>query len=64
MDEKDLFAGHDSFDEKDAKMLKCTVSTGEPMKWEEKYNVAVTFWDKNGIGKIENMVTIRRIDIP
>lgn len=64
MEEKDLFAGHDTFEEKDAKMLKCTVSTGEPMKWEEKYNVAVTFWDKNGPGKIENNVTIRCIDIP
>lgn len=64
LNEKDLFAGHDEFEEKDAKMLKCTVSTGEPMKWEEKYNVAVTFWDKNGNGKIENKLTIRSIDIP
>lgn len=64
LNEKDLFAGHDEFEEKDAKLLKCTVSTGEPMKWEEKYNVAVTFWDKNGTGKIENKVTIRSIDIP
>lgn len=64
LSEKDLFEGHDEFEEKDAKMLKCTVSTGEPMKWEEKYNVAVTFWDKNGTGKIENKVTIRSIDIP
>ena len=64
MNEKDLFAGHDEFEEKDAKMLKCTVSTGEPMKWEEKYNVAVTFWDKNGSGKIENHVTVRMIDMP
>jgi hypothetical protein len=64
LNEKDLFAGHDQFEEKDAKMLKCTVNTGEPMQWEEKYNVAVTFWDKNGSGKIENNVTIRCIDIP
>jgi len=64
LSEKDLFAGHDIFDEKDAKMLKCTVSTGESMKWEEKYNVAVNFWDKNGNGKIENKVTIRMIDLP
>lgn len=62
--EKDLFAGHDEFEEKDAKMLKCTVSTGEPMKWEEKYNVSVIFWDKNGNGKIENKLTIRSIDMP
>ena len=64
MDEKDLFAGRDTFDEKDAKMLKCTVGTGKPMEWEEKYIVSVTFWDKNGEGKIENKVTIRCIDIP
>jgi hypothetical protein len=64
LSEKDLFAGHDEFEEKDAKMLKCTVNTGEPMKWEEKYDVAVVFWDKNGTGKIENNVTIRSIDIP
>lgn len=62
--EKDLFAGHDEFEEAEAKMLKCTVSTGEPMKSEEKYDVAVTFWDKNGTGKIENKVTIRSIDMP
>jgi hypothetical protein len=64
LEEKDIFAGHDTFDEKDAKMLKCTVNTGQPMKWEEKYNVAVIFWDKNSKGKIENNVTIRCIDIP
>jgi hypothetical protein len=64
MDEKDLFAGHDTFETKNAKMLKCTVGTGAPMKWEEKYNVTVVFWDKNGTGKIENNVTIRSIDMP
>ena len=64
LDEKDLFEGHDEFEPKDAKMLKCTVSTGVPMKWEEKYNVTVVFWDKNSGGKIENKVTIRSIDVP
>jgi hypothetical protein len=64
MDEKDLFEGHDEFEEKDAKLLKCTVNTGEPMKWEKKYNTAVTFWDKNGSGKIENHVTVRMVDMP
>ncbi len=64
LDIKDLFEGRDTFDEKDAKMLKCTVSTGKPMEWEEKYDVAVTFWDKYGDGKIDNKVTIRCIDIP
>ena len=64
LNEKDLFEGHDIFNEKDASYLKCTVSTGKPMAWEEKYDVAVVFWDKFGNGKIENNVTIRTIDIP
>jgi hypothetical protein len=62
LDEKDLFAGHDEFEEKDSKMLKCTVNTGEPMKWDEKYNVKLVFWD--GRGKIENKVTIRSTEMP
>ncbi len=64
LDEKDLFAGHDEFTEKDAQLLKCTVSTGKPMQWDEKYDVSVVFWDKNAKGKIENNFTIRCIDIP
>ena len=39
LQEKDLFAGHELFAEKDAKLLKCTISTGAPMQWEEKYTV-------------------------
>ncbi len=64
LSEKDLFAGHDQFEEKDARMLKCTINTGAPMKWEEKYDVSVVFWDKNDKSKIENSFTIRCIDIP
>lgn len=64
LQEKDLFAGNDLFNEKEATMLKCTINTGAPMKWEEKYNVAVTFWDKYGTGRIENKFTIKCIDIP
>jgi hypothetical protein len=64
LDEKDLFAGNDVFKEEEAKMLKCTVSTGKPMKWEEKYEVLVKFWDKYGQGSIENKLKIRMIDIP
>jgi hypothetical protein len=64
LEEKDLFAGKDVFDAKEVKLLKCTVSTGKPMQWEENYDVAVTFWDKYGDGKIENKVTIRCIDMP
>lgn len=62
--EPDLFAGNDQFNEVDAKRLKCTVNTGSPMKWEEKYKIKVKFWDKFGDGNIENTVTIRSIDIP
>lgn len=64
LNEKDLFEGRDEFEEKDAKLLKCTVNTGDPMKWEEKYDITVTFWDKNGKGSVENKVTIRSIDMP
>jgi hypothetical protein len=60
----DLFNGNDIFEKDSVDYLKCTVSTGSPMKWEEKYDVTVIFWDKYGTGKIENKVTIRCIDIP
>ena len=64
LQEKDLFAGNDEFLPKDARMLKCTVTTGEPMKWEENYDIVVSFWDKQGKGRIDNSVTIKMIDIP
>ena len=64
LEEKDLFAGNDEFLPKDARMLKCTVTTGEPMKWEEHYDVLVSFWDKHGKGRIDNTVTIKMIDLP
>ena len=64
LEEKDLFAGNDEFSPKDARLLKCTVSTGEPMKWEENYKVLVSFWDKQGKGRIDNTVTIKMIDLP
>jgi hypothetical protein len=64
LEEKDLFEGKDLFKPEDASMLKCTVTTGDPMKWEEKYDIHVIFRDKYSDGKIENKVTIRAIDIP
>lgn len=64
LDAKDLFAGKDIFNKEDMNYLKCTINTGEPMEWEEKYDVIATFWDKYGTGKIVNKVTIRAIDIP
>ena len=60
----DLYKGNDIFKKDSANFLTCTISTGEPMKWEEKYDVTVIFWDKYGDGKIENNFTIRCIDIP
>ena len=64
MNEADLFAGNNEYHKDSLKLLRCTVSTGEPMKWEEKYNVTVVFTDKFGKGSLENKVTIRAIDIP
>lgn len=64
LDAKDLFSGKDVFNKEDMQYLKCTINTGEPMEWEEKYEVIATFWDKYGTGKIVNKVTIRAIDIP
>ena len=64
LEEKDLFAGNDEFSPEDTRMLRCTVTTGEPMKWEENYNVLVSFWDKQGKGRIDNTVTIKIIDLP
>jgi hypothetical protein len=64
LEEKDLFEGQDVFNEAEATMLKCTINTGEPMKWEEKYDIEVVFWDKNGTGKVENKVSVRMIDLP
>ena len=60
----DLFKDGGVFNEKEARMLKCTVSTGEPMLSEEYYKVHVRFWDKNGQGSIDNKVTIHMIDMP
>lgn len=64
LSEPDLFKGNDVLDKNKAEYLKCTVNTGAPMEWEEKYNVKVVFTDKYGTGTIENNVTIRIIDIP
>lgn len=64
LDESDLFKNEDVFQKEKAKCLKCTISTGKPMNWDENYDVAVTFWDKYGDGKIENKFSIRMIDMP
>lgn len=64
LNEEDLFKGRDVFNKADARYLKCTVSTGEPMLWDENYKVQVKFWDKYGNGNIENNLSIHIIDIP
>lgn len=64
LSEPDLFKGNDIFEKDKIDYLRCTVNTGEPMEWEEKYSVKVVFTDKYGTGKIENKVVIRMIDIP
>lgn len=64
LEAKDLFEGKELFKPEDASMLKCTVTTGDPMEWEKQYDIQVVFWDKYGDGKIENKVTIRAIDVP
>lgn len=64
LDETDLFRNADIFDRDSATVLRCGVTTGNPMQWEENYDVHVKFWDKYGDGNIENKVTIRAIDVP
>jgi hypothetical protein len=64
LNEPDLLNGDAGLFGKDITYLKCAISTGAPMEWEETYAVNVTFWDKNGNGKIENNVSIRAIDMP
>lgn len=64
LEQDDLFNRKDTFRVDEARMLRCTVSTGDPMEWEEMYDVKVVFWDKFGNGKIENTVKIRAIDLP
>jgi len=64
LNEPDLFKENGIVDAGKTEYLKCMVSTGEPMAWEEHYKVKAGFWDKWGDGKIVNEVTIRMIDIP
>lgn len=64
LNEADLFKGRDLLKKEEARMLRCTISTGAPMEWEELYTAEVRFWDKFGKGSIVNTVTVRMIDIP
>ncbi len=60
----DLFDGNGIFNKDSASYLRCTIHTGSPLEWDERYTLVVVFKDKNGNGQIENKVTIRMIDIP
>lgn len=64
LQEADLYKDNDIYHKDSINYLRCAVSTGSPMQWEELYDVTVIFWDKFGTGKIENRVTIKCIDIP
>ncbi|MEO6670073.1 MAG: hypothetical protein ABIN36_11390 [Ferruginibacter sp.] len=64
LSEPDLFKGEDIFTKEKAKCLRCTISTGKPMNRDEDYDVAVTFWDKYGDGKIENKFSVRMVEQP
>ena len=61
LNEQDLFAGEDVFAKDEAGMLRCTVTTGNPMQSGNKYDIAVRFWDKYGDGHIENKVKIKSV---
>jgi len=62
--QSDLFKSNDVFNADTIKYLRCTVSTGKPMDWDEQYLVNITFWDKYGTGSIKNELPISIIDIP
>jgi hypothetical protein len=62
--EADLFKDNAVMDKDNAKELRCTISTGSPMDWQQEYNIVVTFWDKYGKGKLENKLDILIEDIP
>jgi hypothetical protein len=64
LNEPDLFKENGTVDAEQSEYLKCIVSTGQPMEWDEQYKVKAGFWDKWGDGKIVNEVTIKMIDIP
>jgi hypothetical protein len=61
---KDLFENGGSFHRDSVSTLRCMVSTGRPMDYDEKYDVEVRFWDKNGNGEITNRFEIEIIDLP
>ncbi|HNP53736.1 MAG TPA: hypothetical protein PKK69_03945 [Ferruginibacter sp.] len=64
MQEPDLFEGHDKYSAADAQFLRCSISTGSPMQYDQTYTATVRFWDKQGDGSIQTTFPIHMIDLP
>jgi hypothetical protein len=61
---EDMYKQNSSFHKDSIGLLRCYVSTGRPMNYDEKYDVNVRFWDKLGDGEIINHLEIEIIDLP
>lgn len=61
---EDLLSDVDGFHKDSVNFLRCYISTGSPMEYDQKYDVQVRFWDKIGDGEIVNKLEIEIIDIP
>lgn len=64
MQEPDLFAGHELYTASEAQLLRCSISTGSPMQYDQTYTATVRFWDKQGDGTIQSTFPIHIIDLP
>lgn len=64
MQEPDLFASHDVYSAADAQLLRCSISTGSPMQYDQTYTASVRFWDKQGDGTMQTTFPIHVIDLP
>lgn len=64
LNEGDLFKDNSVYAKDSLSVLRCTVSTGSPMQYDEKYDVEIKYWDKFGDGTLENKMEIEIIDIP
>ncbi|MEP7263179.1 MAG: hypothetical protein ABI772_01705 [Bacteroidota bacterium] len=64
LNEEDLFKENAVYAKDSLNLLRCTVSTGSPMQYDEKYDVEIKYWDKFGDGTLENKMEIEMIDLP
>lgn len=60
----DMFENTGMLHKDSADFLRCTINTGEPMKWMEHYDVEIRYWDKFGDGELVNTMDIEMIDEP